>query len=160
MRLDLKEIRMGSKAFCTLVSKPNGDTARILVAASLYIAISGALAADYPVRTVRLIVPSSPGGGTDTSTRIISPRLSEILGQQIIIDNRGGASGNLGAEIALRAPADGYTLLATLASHASNLSVMKNVPYDLERDFAPISRTVSVPNVLFSHPSLPVKTTQ
>src|SRR3970040_47715 len=111
----------------------------ILGIVSLCVVIPGALAAGYPERPVRLIVPSTPGGGTDTSTRIIAPKLSEILGQQIIVDNRGGASRTIGAEIALRAAPDGYTLLATLSSHASNPSVMKSVPYDLDRDFSPIS---------------------
>ncbi len=151
---------MKSKSMCMRNSRLSQKTARILAVVVLSAAIPGALAAGYPDRPVRLIVPSVPGGGTDTATRIITPKLSEILGQQIIVDNRGGASGNLGAEIALRAPPDGYTLLAMLASHASNPSVMKSVPYDLERDFAPISRTVTVPNVVFSHPSLPVKTTR
>ncbi|HEX6003546.1 MAG TPA: tripartite tricarboxylate transporter substrate binding protein [Burkholderiales bacterium] len=114
-------------------------------------------AAGYPERPIRLIVPSPPGGGTDASTRMITPKLSEILGQQIVVDNRGGASGNLGAEIALRAPPDGYTLLAAIASLTSNPFVMRKVPYDLERDFVPISRTVTVPNILISHPSLPPK---
>lgn len=149
-----------TEAVCALDSRLRRSTVHIAVIAALWAAVTGALAADYPVRPVRLIVPSAPGGGTDTSTRILAPKLSELLGQQIIVDNRGGASGNLGAEIALRAPADGYTLLATLASHASNPSVMKSVPYDLVRDFAPISKTVTVPNVLFSHPSLPVNTTR
>jgi len=115
------------------------------------------LAAAYPDRPLRLIVPSLAGGGTDTTTRIIAPKLAEYLGQQIVIDNRGGMSGNLGAELASRAAPDGYTLLATFASHASNPAVIKNTPYDLERDFAPISMTVIVPNLLYSHPSLPAK---
>ncbi|MGZ8263031.1 MAG: Bug family tripartite tricarboxylate transporter substrate binding protein [Burkholderiales bacterium] len=119
-----------------------------------------ALAATYPERPVRIIVPSAPGGGTDATTRILAPELTKILGQQFVVDNRAGASGNIGAEIALRAPADGYMLLATLSSHATNPLVMKNVSYDLERDFAPISRTVVVPNVILSHPSLPPKTTR
>jgi len=114
-------------------------------------------AAAYPDRPLRLIVPSLAGGGTDTTTRIIAPKLAEYLGQQIVIDNRGGMSGNLGAELASRAAPDGYTLLATFASHASNPAVIKNTPYDLERDFAPISMTVIVPNLLYSHPSLPAK---
>ena len=151
---------MAWKTFCVFVSRLQRETARILGMVSLCVVIPGALAAGYPERPVRVIVPSTPGGGTDTSTRIITPKLSEILGQQFIVDNRGGASGNIGAEIALRAAPDGYTLLATLSSHASNPSVMKSVPYDLERDFAPIARTVTVPNVLLSHPSLPAKTTR
>ena len=121
---------------CASFSRLQRKTARILRILPLCIVIPGALAAGYPTHPVRLIVPSPPGGGTDTSTRLITPKLSEILGQQIIVDNRGGASGNIGAEIALRAPPDGYTLLATLSSHASNPAVMKSVPYDLERDFA------------------------
>jgi tripartite-type tricarboxylate transporter receptor subunit TctC len=132
-------------------------TAAALTAVCLCVVMTGTLAAAYPDRPIRLIVPSPTGGGTDASTRMITPKLGEILGQQIVVDNRGGASGNLGAEIALRAAPDGYTLLATIASHTSNPFVMKNVPYDLERDFAPISRTVTVPNVLISHPSLPAK---
>ena len=122
------------------------------------IAIAAAsLAAAYPDHPVRLVVPSLADGGTDTTTRIIAPKLAEYLGQQIVIDNRGGMSGNLGAELASRAAPDGYTLLATFASHASNPAVIKNTPYDLERDFAPISMTVIVPNLLYSHPSLPAK---
>jgi len=118
---------------------------------------AGALAAGYPERPVRLIVPSPPGGGTDTSARMITPKLGEVLGQQIVIDNRGGASGNIGAEAASRAAPDGYTLLATIASHTSNPFLMKKVSFSLERDFAPVSLTVVVPNVLISHPSLPTR---
>lgn len=117
-------------------------------------------AADYPDRPIRLIVPSPPGGGTDTSTRAIVPKLSEILNQNIVVDNRPGASGNIGAEIASVAPADGYTLLAIIASHASNPAVMRKVTFSLARDFAPISRTVTLPNVLISHPSVPAKNTK
>ncbi len=121
--------------------------------------VPGAAAA-YPERPIRLIVPSPPGGGTDTSTRAIVPKLSEILRQNIVVDNRPGASGNLGAEVAAQAPADGYTLLAIIASHTSNPAVMRKVNFDLVRDFAPISRTVTLPNVLISHPSLPANNTR
>ena len=134
-------------------------TPRAVVVLALSLCASASLAA-YPERPVRVIVPSSPGGGTDATTRIMATKLTEILGQQFVVDNRPGASGNVGAEIALRAPPDGYTLLATLSSHATNPLVMKNVSYDLERDFAPISRTVVVPNVILSHPSLPPRTTK
>lgn len=112
----------------------------------------------YPDRPIRLIVPSPPGGGTDASTRVVAPKLADILGQNIVIDNRGGASGNLGAEMAAHAPPDGYTLLAIIASHTSNPAVMRNVPFDLARDFAPISRTVVLPNLVVTHPTLPVGT--
>lgn len=116
--------------------------------------------AAYPERPIRIIIPSPPGGGTDTSTRSLAPKMSEILNQTIVLDNRPGASGNLGAEIAARAPADGYTLLAAIASHTSNPAVMRKVAFDLARDFAPIARTISLPNMLVSHPSLPARTTQ
>jgi tripartite-type tricarboxylate transporter receptor subunit TctC len=132
-------------------------TVRILGMASLCALMPGTLAAGYPDHTVHLIVPSPPGGGTDTSSRIIAPKLGEFLGQQIVIDNRPGASGNIGAELAARAAPDGYTLLAAIASHASNAAMMKT-SYDLARDFAPISVTVTLPNVLVSHTSLPAKT--
>jgi tripartite-type tricarboxylate transporter receptor subunit TctC len=123
----------------------------------LYCAAGGALAAQYPDRPVRVIVASPPGGGTDLSTRMVTPRLGEVLGQNIVVDNRGGASGNIGAEAALRSPPDGYTLLTAAASLTSNPFLMKKVPYDLERDFAPVSLMITLPNVLISHPSLPAK---
>jgi tripartite-type tricarboxylate transporter receptor subunit TctC len=109
---------------------------------------------------VRIIVPSPAGGGTDSSTRIVAPKLAGVLGQQFVVDNRPGASGNIGAEQAARAAPDGYTLLSIIATHASNLALMRKVPYDLARDFAPISMIVSRPNLIISHPSLPAKSTR
>ena len=129
----------------------------VVLALATLCALSSAARAAWPDRPIRLVIPSVPGGGTDTSSRIIAARLAEILGQPIVADNRGGASGNIGADIVAHAPPDGYTLLALIASHASNMSLMKQVPYDLVRDFAPISQTVTLPNVLVAHPSLPVK---
>jgi len=111
--------------------------------------------AAFPERPIRMIVPSTPGGGTDLATRIVMPKLSEFLGQQIVIDNRGGASGNIGAELGARAAPDGYTLIAAIASLTSNATLMKKVPFDIQRDFAPIAMTVIVPNVLVANPSLP-----
>ena len=116
--------------------------------------------AAYPDRPIRLVMPSPPGGGTDTAWRMITPKLAEILGQQIIIDNRGGAAGNIGAELAARAVPDGYTLLACIASHTINPLIMKKVSYDLDRDFAPVSLAVVVPNILVSHPTLPARSTR
>ena len=113
--------------------------------------------AQYPNRPVRLIVPAAPGGGTDNVARTYASKLSQILGQQIVVDNRAGAGGSIGASIASRAPADGYTLLATFASHAINPAVMKDTGYNLARDFAPISLTVILPNLLVSNPSLPAR---
>jgi tripartite-type tricarboxylate transporter receptor subunit TctC len=136
------------------------STRTLCLAAAVFLscqAAPAATAAGYPDRPIRVIVPSPPGGGTDVTTRMVAPRLSEILGQQLVIDNRGGAAGNIGAEAVARAAPDGYTLLAAIASLTSNPYVMKQVPYDLDRDFAPISLTVVVPNVLISHPSLPAR---
>jgi tripartite-type tricarboxylate transporter receptor subunit TctC len=127
----------------------------IFVAGAAAVARLAPVQAAYPDRPIRMIVPSTPGGGTDLATRIVMPKLSEFLGQQIVIDNRGGASGNIGAELGARAAPDGYTLIAAIASLTSNASLMKKVPFDIERDFAPIALTVIVPSVLVSNPSLP-----
>lgn len=129
---------------------------RIVAALALTCACSTALAA-YPEKPVRIIVGSAPGGGTDSVVRTIAPRLSQVLGQQILVDNRVGAAGAIAARQAARTPPDGYTLLATFATHATNLGVMKEPGYDLEREFTPISLTVIFPNLLASHRSLPVK---
>ena len=126
---------------------------------ALCIVASATIAAGYPERPVRMIVPALPGAATDTTMRLIAPKLAEYLGQQqVVVENRAGVSGNLGAELAARATPDGYTLLSIYASHTSNPAVMKNVPFDLVRDFAPISLAVILPSVLVSHPSLPPKT--
>jgi len=127
--------------------------------AAICLAVTSQLAfAAYPEKPVRLVVPSVPGGGTDTTMRMIAPKLGELLGQQVVLDNRGGAAGNIGAEAVARAAPDGYTLLAVISSHTINPHMMSKVPFDLERDFAPVSLAVTVPNVLLSNPSLPVKT--
>jgi len=120
--------------------------------------IPGALAAGYPDHPVRWVVPSTAGGGTDAATRIIAPRLADYLGQQIVIENRPGASGNIGAEYVARAAPDGYTLLTCIASHASNAALKKKIPFDLARDFAPVSLLVTVPEMIIAHPALPAKT--
>ena len=113
----------------------------------------------WPARTVRLVVPSSPGGGTDLYARFLAQGLAEGLKQQFIVDNRPGASGNIGAEIAARAAPDGYTFLVS-ASPAliMNQSLYRNLPYNAERDFVPVARGVTSPLVFASHPSVPVKT--
>lgn len=111
----------------------------------------------YPARAVRLVVPSSPGGGSDITARIIAPRLSEYLGQQVIVDNRAGAGTMIGGELVARAAPDGYTLLLGSTPMAINPAMYKKVSYDALRDFVPITQIVSVPNLLIAHPSLPVK---
>jgi tripartite-type tricarboxylate transporter receptor subunit TctC len=121
------------------------------------LAPAGLPAASYPDRIVRWVVPSTPGGGTDNVTRVIAPRLAQHLGQNIVIENRPGASGNIGAEYVSRAAPDGYTLLTVIGSHTSNAALMKKVPFDLTRDFAPVSLIATAPSVLIGHPSLPAK---
>jgi tripartite-type tricarboxylate transporter receptor subunit TctC len=116
-----------------------------------------ATAASYPDKPLRWVVPSVAGGATDTTTRIIAPKLGEALGQNVVIENKGGASGNIGAEFVARAAPDGYTFLTAIASNASNVALMKKVPFDLVRDFAPVSLMVTVPEMILSHNSLPAK---
>lgn len=113
---------------------------------------------NYPVRPIRLVVPSSPGGGTDITARIIAPKLGEYLGQQVVVENRPGAGTMIGGEVVARAVPDGYTLLMGISTLAINPAMYRKVPYDALKDFAPISQVVALPNVLVTHPSLPVKT--
>ena len=113
----------------------------------------------WPARAVRLVVPSSPGGGTDIYARLLAQGLAEVLKQQFMVDNRPGASGNIGAEVAAKAAPDGYTFLVSAnPALVINPSLYKNLPYNVERDFAPVARGVVSPLVIASHPSVPVKT--
>jgi len=113
----------------------------------------------WPARPVKLIVPSSPGGGTDLFARLLGQALGDALKQQFIVDNRPGASGNIGAEAAARSAPDGYTFLVSANPALTvNPSLYKKLPYDAERDFAPVARGVIAPQVICVHPSLPVKT--
>ena len=115
--------------------------------------------ANYPTKAVRLIVPFPPGGGTDFVARTVQARLAKALGQQIIIDNRAGATGIVGTELGAKAPPDGYTLtMATGATISANMALFPKLPYDPPKDFAPITLIASQPNVLAVHPSLPAKT--
>ncbi len=112
---------------------------------------------NYPARTVRVIVPSAPGGGTDISARILAPQLTQQLGQQFVVENRAGAGTMIGGEAVARATPDGYTLLMGISTLAINPAMYKKVPYDALKDLAPISQAVSLSNVLVVHPSLPAK---
>jgi len=109
----------------------------------------------YPTRPIRLIVPTAPGGGTDISARIVAPKLSEFLGQQVIVENRAGGNTAVGNEFVAKSPPDGYTLLMGISSITINLHTQSKPPYDAIKDFAPITQVVIVPLVLASHPSLP-----
>jgi tripartite-type tricarboxylate transporter receptor subunit TctC len=118
---------------------------------------SGALAQEFPQKTVRFIVPFPPGGATDGLARILGEKMTEAWRQQVVIDNRAGAGGNIGAELAAKAPADGHTIIIVGLSHAANLSLYSRLSYHPVRDFAPVSQVVSIHTFLVSHPSLPVK---
>ncbi len=130
------------------------------VFALLALAAGAVVAQDnWPSRPVRLIVPSSPGGGTDLFARLLAQGLVESLGQQFVVDNRPGASGNIGAEAAAKAAPDGYTIFVSSNPALSiNPSLYRNLPYDPERDFAPVARGVTTPLVLVVNPSVPAKT--
>jgi tripartite-type tricarboxylate transporter receptor subunit TctC len=121
-------------------------------------ALPSAQAQSYPTRAIRLVVPSSPGGGTDITGRIVAQKLSELLGQQVVVDNRAGAGTIIGNDIVAKAPPDGYTLLMGLSTLAINPSMYAKLPYDALKDFAPVSLAVLSPNVLTIHPSVPAKT--
>jgi tripartite-type tricarboxylate transporter receptor subunit TctC len=130
---------------------------RVIVMLGAVLAAGIAQGQGYPAKTIRWIVPWPPGGGADVLSRMLSPQLSEALKQQIVIDNRGGAAGNIGAELAAKSPPDGYTIVfAYSGTHAINPSIYRKMPFK-ESDFAPIIQLASVPQVLVVHPSLPVK---
>ncbi|MGH8619801.1 MAG: Bug family tripartite tricarboxylate transporter substrate binding protein [Burkholderiales bacterium] len=115
-------------------------------------------AQSFPAKPIRLIVPFPPGGGNDTVARAVGQELAKPLGQQVVIDNRPGAGGALGAELAAKAPPDGHTLfLAGVASHGINPALNPKLPYDPIRDFAPVSLLASAPLILVVHPSLPAR---
>ena len=125
---------------------------------ALLVCASSALAQNYPTRSIRLVIPSSPGGSSDILGRILGQKLSEALGQQVVVDNRAGASGVIGVDIVAKSAPDGYTLVLTQTSLAINPSMMAKLPYDALRDLAPISEIVTTGSVLVLHPSVPAKT--
>jgi tripartite-type tricarboxylate transporter receptor subunit TctC len=116
------------------------------------------IAQSYPNRAIKLVVPSSPGGGTDIIGRILAQKLSEQLGQQVVVENRAGAGTIIGNEAVAKAAPDGYTLLMGLSTLAINPSMYAKLPYDALHDFAPVSQAVTVPNILTLHPSVPART--
>ena len=136
-------------------------TRRILLASTLALGLAGTAAAEFPERQITLVIPFAAGGSTDVVGRIVAERMSQELGQQIVVQNVGGAGGSLGAGQVAQADADGYTILmGTVATHALNPLILKQKPYDPVADFAPVSLLVLVPNVLAVNPELPVETVQ
>src|SRR5262249_29087446 len=139
--------------------KPRLLSAGALVsAASVSLACAAAESPDtYPSKPVRIIVPFSPGGGADNLARILEPARSEALGQPLVLDNRPGASGIIGTELALRAAPDGYTLVLITTTHTVTPGLMKRLPYDPVKDIAGASLAATQPNVLVVHPAVPAK---
>ena len=138
------------------------NTTRLAAAAA---ACAAALLADattaqtYPTKPIRLLVGFAPGGGTDVVARVVAQRLSPLLGQQVVVENRAGAGGNIATEVVAKAPPDGYTLLmGTIVSFGTGPSLYAKLPFDPVKDFAPITQTVSVNNLIVVHPVLPAKT--
>src|SRR5882672_7506882 len=128
------------------------------VAASIVFAVAPLVQAqNYPARPVHLIVPFSPGGSVDVVARALTPKLSERLGQQVVIENRSGASGSIGTEIVAHARPDGYTLLINTIPLVSNAYLYKELPYDPFADFVPIAWLCSSPGTLVVHPSVPAR---
>jgi tripartite-type tricarboxylate transporter receptor subunit TctC len=134
----------------------SGLAAALLLAAA---AVGGPVASQpYPAKSIRMIIGFPPGGGTDIIGRIVAQRLSEVLGQQILPDNRGGAAGQIAAELAAKAPPDGYTvMMAHIAAISILPSLIARLPYDPQKDFSPISLVAIGPNLLVVHPSVPAR---
>ena len=132
---------------------------RAILGTSL-LCLAGASFAQYPERAVRLVVPFSPGGGTDLTARLISQRLPDALGKQIVVDNRPGGAGNIGTELVARAEPDGHTLLLASLSTSVNVSLFPKLPFNPVNNFEPVSLLVTVPLMVVVHPSLPVRSIQ
>src|SRR5919198_228745 len=111
----------------------------------------------YPAKVIRMIVPYSPGGTGDQIGRLVGAKLGEVIGQQVIIDNRPGAGGNIGAEATVRAAPDGYTVVMAATSLASNPALQRNMPFDPLKDLVPVSGCCEIPMIVLVHPSLPIK---
>ena len=131
-----------------------------MVIACLFAGMPFAQAQDYPVRPVRLVAPFPAGGGADSVARLIAEQLSESFGRQVIVDNRPGASNIIGTDLVAKAPPDGYTILLAINNHVINASLFPKLPYDTERDFAPITLIGLNPFILVVHPSLPARSVQ
>lgn len=140
------------------------STRRALLAAipAMAFALPGvAFAQDFPSKPLTIIVPFASGGTTDILARVVAQGLGTELGQSVVVDNRAGAGGNIGASAVARAPADGYTLLmGTVGTHAINASLYKKLPFDPIKDFAPLTRVANVPNLLVANPKQPFKNVQ
>lgn len=151
--------RPAEQAFRIARAIDGGTVVRLVLTLSCAAALSGiAEAAAYPARPMRFIVPFAPGGNGDIMGRLLGQRLTENLGQQVVVDNRAGASNIIGTELAAKAAPDGHTILLISTAHFANPSLVKQLPYDTLRDFAPVTLVGSTPLVLVTYPGLPVTT--
>jgi tripartite-type tricarboxylate transporter receptor subunit TctC len=131
--------------------------ASIALALAAFVLAGPAFAQSFPSKPIRLIVPFPPGGGNDIVGRIVAQRLGEALGRQVIVDNRGGAGGTIGTDLAAKSAPDGYTMLINNISLAVNATLYPKLPYDTLKDLAPVSLAGRQPNLLVAHPSLPAR---
>jgi len=129
----------------------------IVLTLSIFLVAAQAWAQGYPAKPVRYLIPMSPGSGADTIGRIVAGGMAPALGQQVVIDNRTGAAGNIGAELAAKSLPDGYTVFQASMTHAVNVTLYRNLAYDLVRDFAAVTLIATSPSMVVVHPSLPVK---
>lgn len=145
----------GAKEICQ-AGIPIGIRAFGVMLLALFPALQ-AEAQNYPAKAVRMVVPYAPGGSVDVMARILAPKLTGNMGQQVVVDNRPGASGNIGTELTVHAPADGYTILMVTIPLVVNPSLYAKLPFDVVRDLAPVSLLAASPFLMVIHPSLPVK---
>jgi tripartite-type tricarboxylate transporter receptor subunit TctC len=129
----------------------------VLLGLVLTIAAPAGWTQGYPNKPVRFVVSFSAGSGSDTIARIVAGGMNQPLGQQVVVENRGGAAGNIGADIAAKAPPDGYTMLLANIGHAANATLYQKLPYNLLRDFAPVIQLAFIPSMVAVHPSLPAR---
>jgi tripartite-type tricarboxylate transporter receptor subunit TctC len=137
-----------------------GNATRLVAALALLALSPPSWAQDFPSRPVRVVVPFAAGGGADVIARIVAQKLAERTGQAFFVDNRPGAAGNIGTEIAAKAPPDGYTLLVVGPNHTTNPHLFAKLPFDPVKDFAPVSLLTSAPYILLVNPALPIRTLQ
>lgn len=128
----------------------------VLMVALIAPAFVPSSAAD-PGKTVRMIVPFPPGGATDAIARILQPKMQEVLGASVVIENKGGAGGSLGTELVAKAPSDGYTVLFTFSSHTINPALYPKLAFDAVKDFEPVGLAATLPQILVVHPRLPMR---
>ncbi|HEX2545801.1 MAG TPA: tripartite tricarboxylate transporter substrate binding protein [Ramlibacter sp.] len=126
-----------------------------VLAASTFVAPAALAQSKFPEKPIRFIVPFPPGGGNDILARAMQPRLAELLGQPVVIENRAGAGGNLGTDVAAKSPPDGYTIVIASNQVTMNPYLQAKLPFDIEKDFVPVAQAASVPMVLVVHPSVP-----